>query len=76
VPVLEDSAAGINPAVAHPTHRRQPIERGNTVTKLLNRRWALALIIASMFGTAGATVSTASADAFFKPDICGDFCKL
>ena len=45
------------------------------MTKLLNRRWALALIIASMFSTAGATVSTANADAF-KPDICGDFCKF
>jgi hypothetical protein len=36
--------------------------------KHINRRWALALIAASMFGTAGATVATAGADA--RPMIC------
>ena len=37
--------------------------------KNLPRRWALALIIASMFGTAGATVATADADALAKPSV-------
>ena len=31
--------------------------------KSLTRRWALALIAATMFGTAGATVAAADADA-------------
>lgn len=31
--------------------------------KQINRRWALVLIAASMFGTAGATVAAAEADA-------------
>jgi hypothetical protein len=33
------------------------------MAKLINRKWALALIAVSMFGTAGATVAAAEADA-------------
>lgn len=37
------------------------------MTKHINRRWTLALIAASMFGTAGATVT--AADAVARPMI-------
>jgi hypothetical protein len=39
------------------------------MTKNIYRRFALTLLVASMFGTAGATVASADANALPKPPV-------
>jgi hypothetical protein len=46
------------------------------MTRMKKRIATVAILIATFIGAGSVTAAPASAADAFKPDICGDFCKL